>query len=118
MKTFFYIMEFIFQNCSEYFPIIATVATVGIFTITTYYYNNFNIIDNQSNKVDVGVQTDALPQVVDSIDSMAEYPVVDYPVLEPTIIPNSNLISEVGVQTLSLSCFNKYPPQRIYKLEL
>ena len=60
-----------------------------------------------SSLIEVEIQTESLPSYTQAIDSIAEYPNLDIPVMEPTVIIQPNLIThrEMGVQTSSESLF-------------
>lgn len=47
----------------------------------------------------IGVQTTLMFENILSVDSIAEYPNVDFPIMSPTILPQTNFVDEVGVQT-------------------
>ena len=56
-------------------------------------------------KRDFGVMTDSLQQNMTAIDSIAEFPIVDFPVMEPTVILSQSpfyQLVDAGVQTNDL----------------
>ena len=106
----------IINYCSDYIPVLSSVLFVGLITIpVTHYLLSKQMVDegiqavNQSTNVDIQtvnqttveaeVQTDYLPNNITSVDSLAEYPNVEFPVMEPTVLPQTSFTTEVGVET-------------------
>ena len=122
-----HIMNMIINYCSDFIPVLTFVLFVGLIIVpVTHYLFSKQMADEgiqtviQSTNVEgvqtveptfaeAGVQTDSLPNTITSVDTMAEYPNLDYPVMEPTVLPQPSFTNEVGVETSSYSLCGETP---------
>ena len=100
-------------DCNDYIPLRTSVVLIGLISIPLVdRLLPRGVVDecvqtvSQTIKVDECVQTSSLPQVVTQVDSMAEYPLIECPVMEPTVLPNPLINNEIGVQTSYDSLFD------------
>ena len=115
-------------DCNDYIPLRTSVVIIGLISIPlvdrllprgvvdegvqtvspTFTIKVDECVQtvSQTIKVDECVQTSSLPQVVTQVDSMAEYPLIECPVMEPTVLPNPLINNEIGVQTSYDSLFD------------